>query len=277
MPCGYRGTRACSAITGDPRELRALRPTGRLPAGADWFSRTSRPADELHAVGADPDELRDLATDPAHRQELERLREAVRTWMRETCDTGILPEPLLRAEARRAGSEWGIFHPPDASAAALARARYDAILDTAWAVSDGRPPEFFAPRLSSADPAVRFWAATGTGWAAKCSGGDPTTALQPLLTDAEATVRVAAAAWLLRCGTPAAAAAQEALVQALSLADPDVRAAVFRAIDELGDSGRAVWREAVAIPLGEHEDDARCIAARIRQRLDAAGAAADSR
>jgi N-sulfoglucosamine sulfohydrolase len=154
--------------TGVPitNELRAVRAAGTLPPGASWFARTSRPAEELYDVAADPDELHDLAGNPAHRADLERLRNAVRTWMRESFDTGILPEPILRAEARQAGSEWAIFH-PGRSREADARARYDAILDTAWAVAEGRDAAFFIDRLTSADPAVRWWATAGTDWAAK--------------------------------------------------------------------------------------------------------------
>lgn len=174
--------------TGVPitNELRAVRAAGGLPPGASWFSRTTRPADELYDVTADPDELHDLAGDPGHRADLERLRATLRSWMRESFDTGILPEPILRAEARKAGSEWAIFHTGDTAAA---RDRYDAILDTAWAVADGRDAAFFAERLASPDPAVRWWAAAGTKWATTREGSDPTAAIEsadPGHTDHEA-------------------------------------------------------------------------------------------
>jgi uncharacterized sulfatase len=105
-------------ITG---ELRRARREGTLPAGARWFSRPSRPAEELYDVAADPDELTDLAADPRHRADLERLRDAVRSWMRDTRDTGIVPEPILRREALVAGSEWAVFHPQGDDAAAAVR------------------------------------------------------------------------------------------------------------------------------------------------------------
>jgi hypothetical protein len=50
------------AITG---ELRAARQAGTLPPGAGWFSRTTRPADELYDMIADPGQRHDLAGDPA--------------------------------------------------------------------------------------------------------------------------------------------------------------------------------------------------------------------
>jgi len=258
------------AITG---ELRAARQAGALPAGARWFSRTTRPADELTDVVADPHEVHDLAADPARRADLERLREAVHGWMRETFDTGILPEPILRAEARRAGSEWAIFHPDDATRAEHARRRYDAILDTAWAVADGRDASFFAAGLTSGDAAVRWWAVAGCGWAATCAGADPTPSLAPLLGDVEPAVRIAAAQWLLRCGTTAAAdAARAALAAEIESADPDVRMATLVAIDDLGDAVQPLWAAAAALDLGKDEEYSRRTVERIRRKAGLAPA-----
>lgn len=84
-----------------------------------------------------------------------------------------------------AGSEWAIFHPGQ-SHEGDARSRYDAILDTAWAVADGRNAAFFADRLTSADPAVRCWAMAGTDWAARRTAG--TAAPRPDLDRAALTV-----------------------------------------------------------------------------------------
>jgi len=252
--------------TGVPitNELRAVRAAGGLPPGASWFSRTTRPADELYDLTADPDELHDLAGDSARRADLDRLRAAVRSWMRDTFDTGILPEPILRAEARRAGSEWAIFRGDDAAAA---RSRYDAILDTAWAVADDHDAAFFAERLASPDPAVRWWAAAGTGWAATRSGGDPTSALAALVTDADPAVRIAASAWILRCGTATAVdRARAALAAAILSPDPDVRVAALVAIDDLGEITRPLWRAAAALDLDKREEYSRRTVERIRRK-----------
>jgi N-sulfoglucosamine sulfohydrolase len=127
------------AITG---ELRAAKQAGTLPPGASWFALTSRPVDELYDVAADPDEVVSLAGDTRHAADLERLRGTLRRWMRETKDTGILPEPILRREAHAAGSEWAIFHPKAAADAAAAQSRYDAILAVAWDVAENHDAEF---------------------------------------------------------------------------------------------------------------------------------------
>ena len=249
-------------------ELRAVRTAGGLPPGATWFARTIRPGDELYDVTRDPDELRDLAADPNHRGDLARLREAVRSWMRDSFDTGILPEPILRAEGREAGSEWAIFHGGDA---AVARARYDAILDTAWAVADGLDAAFFADRLASEDAAVRWWAVAGMGWAAKRSGGDPAAALAPRLADDDPAVRIAAATWLLRCGAAAADQARAILGAEIGSTDPDVRVATLVSIDDLGEVARPLWPAAAALELGKDEEYSRRTVERIRQKVRSTG------
>jgi len=252
------------AITG---ELRKARTAGTLPPGAVWFSRTSRPAEELHDVVADPDEIVDLVADPAHQADLERLREAVRGWMRETKDTGILPEPILRREARALGSEWAIFHPSTAAGIARATTRYDAILDIAWSVADGLETAHFVPRLTDTDPAVRFWAVAGTGWAAIRDGTDPSVPLAPRLRDDEPAVRIAAAQWLLKAVVPPLPEALSTLATETGSAEADIRLAALVAIDDVGDAARSLWSAAAALTFGANEEYARRTVERIRAKL----------
>ncbi|MEX0671024.1 MAG: sulfatase-like hydrolase/transferase [Pirellulales bacterium] len=262
------------AITG---ELRRVRKAGSLPPQARWFARTSRPAEELHDVVADPNEVVDLAADPDHRADLIRLREAVRAWMRKTKDTGILSEPILRREARDVGSEWAIFHPPAEPEITRATARYDAILDIAWSVADGPNATHFRMCLTDPDPAIRFWAVAGTGWAAGRGGGDPPAALAPLLTDTDPVVRITAAHWLLKAGATSSADALATLAAETRADDADIRLAALVAIDEIGDAGRTLWRNVAALTLDKDEEYARRTVERIRAKLalGSRGSAAD--
>jgi len=259
-------------ITG---ELRAARAAGSLPPGAAWFARSTRPVEELHDVVADPDGIRDLAADPAHAADLARLRGRLRDWMRETRDTGILPEPLLRREAAAAGSEWAIFHPePGTAAATAARARYDAILDVAWDVAEGHDRGHFTGRLSAPDPAVRFWAACGVGWAATRPGapaddGGTAALLVPLLDDPEPVVRIAAARWLVATGTVDPGLA--ALGGLAASGDPDVRFLALAAVEQLGLAGRPLWERVAALEFGKDERYAGDVAGRIRGWLERGG------
>ena len=187
--------------------------------------------------------------------------------MRETKDTGILPELILRREAHAAGSEWAIFHPRDAADAAAAQKRYESILAVAWDVAENHDADHFSERLTDTDPAIRSWAVAGTGWAAK-RVGNPVPALQPLLSDADPTVRIAAANWLVRCGTPTATDAALAVLLKEACGDAsEIRLAALIAIDQLGDAARPVWPEAAAIEPGKDEEYARRIVELLRTKL----------
>ena len=257
-------------ITG---ELRRVRAAAALPPGADWFARTSRPAEELHDAVADPEELRDLAGDAAHAHDLARLRELLRAWMRATRDTGILPEAMLRREARAVGSEWAIFHPsaPDKPGEAAAAARYDAILAAAWDVADQPVAAPWGERLVSSDPAVRFWAVHGIGWGAARPGAaavpDAAGSLRAALDDADPVVRTAAAWWLLKLGAAERRPALDALARAMNSNDRDVRQQALVAIDQAGEAARSLWPEAAALELSKDEDYSARTVMRIRKRL----------
>lgn len=259
-------------ITG---ELRAARAAGALPAGAAWFARATRPVEELTDVAADPDGVRDLAADPAHAVDLARLRGRLRDWMRETRDTGILPEPLLRREAAAAGSEWAIFHPePGTAADRDAQTRYDTILEAAWDVAEGHDRGHFTVRLSAPDPAVRYWAACGVGWAAAWRGdpaddGGTAALLGPLLEDPEPVVRIAAARWLVATGTVEPGLG--ALVALAESGDPDVRFAALAAVEQLGLAGRPLWERVAGLEFGKDERYASDVAGRIRGWLERGG------
>jgi uncharacterized sulfatase len=261
---------AQSPITG---ELRKVRAAGDLPPGADWFARTSRPAEELYDVVADPDELHDLAASPAHSGDLERLRGDLLDWMRSTRDTGILPEPILRREARATGSEWAIFH-PGADGDAAAAARYDTLLAAAWDAAEQPSLDTLTARLTSADPAVRFWAARSIAWAARRTRDAAVTArLEPLLADPDPVVRVEAARWMAASGATALPAALDCLAAGLRTADADLRVMALVAVDQLGDRGRPLWETAVEIDPSNEIYASRTIE-RIRERLADAAAMA---
>ncbi len=54
--------------------------------------RKSRPAEELYDTENDPWEINNLASDPAHKENLERLRKALDEWIDEVGDMGEIPE-----------------------------------------------------------------------------------------------------------------------------------------------------------------------------------------
>lgn len=257
-------------ITG---ELRAVREAGALPAGAQWFRRASRPVEELFDVTSDPDELSDLAGDAACGPDLGRLRDDLNRWMRATRDTGILPEPILRREARAAGSEWAIFHPEHDDAAAARR--YDAILAAAWAAADGLPPPHALPYLRDPEAAIRFWGTCGVAWwalrtEATESHAAAVSEIVPRLADRDEVVRLNAARWICRL-EPADddRPALDVLAAGIVSKDPDVRMTTLVSIDEVGDRAKPLWPQAAALSIGKDEEYSRRTVERIRARLTA--------
>jgi arylsulfatase A-like enzyme len=76
--------------------MRELHEQGELePLPAVLFA-PSRPAEELYDLDADPYETVNLATSPTHREDLERLRRRLETWIVDTNDHGRTPEPAAK-------------------------------------------------------------------------------------------------------------------------------------------------------------------------------------
>lgn len=70
---------------------------GTLDDAQALFFAPTKPPEELYDVEADPDEVRNLAGDPAHRAKLEELRKALDGWIADTGDLGAIPERELIA------------------------------------------------------------------------------------------------------------------------------------------------------------------------------------
>ena len=78
-----------SAIMQEWLRLQAER---ALTGAAALWMRTSRPAEELYDTMSDPHQIRNLASEMAHRERLERMRKAVTDWMARTNDQGLINE-----------------------------------------------------------------------------------------------------------------------------------------------------------------------------------------
>lgn len=77
------------------QEWLRLQAEGTLTGAPALWMRTSRPAEELYDVQADPYQINDLAANPAHRATLVRMRAAVADWMSRIDDQGLINEPEL--------------------------------------------------------------------------------------------------------------------------------------------------------------------------------------
>lgn len=79
------GTPPADAARSDTfKEMIRLRADGKLPAIQATCFVAPRPLEELYDLTTDPYELKNLASDPAHRDTLERLRAEYKLWQRRT-------------------------------------------------------------------------------------------------------------------------------------------------------------------------------------------------
>jgi N-sulfoglucosamine sulfohydrolase len=77
------------------QEWLRLHAAGALTGPPTLWMRTSRPAEELYDVLADPHQIHDLAGVAAHGSTLARMRAAVRDWMTRIDDQGLVNEPEM--------------------------------------------------------------------------------------------------------------------------------------------------------------------------------------
>lgn len=166
--------------------------TGKLDGPAALFLRPEKPMEELFDTEAGPDEIHNLAQDPAYADTLRDMRARLNAWIVETRDLGLLDEAEMY---RRAEGKPPMQLGRDTAAYDLPR-----ILDTANLPLNGEAcaPELLS-RLKDADSAVRYWAATGLA-VLKPTSVEAAEALRAALEDASPSVRVAAAHALCRIG-----------------------------------------------------------------------------
>lgn len=114
-----------------------------------------KPVEELFDLESDPDEVNNLAEQPEHAERVARMRLAVRDWMVETVDLGLLPEAEMHRRAGdRSPREFGLSG--DFSPELLARLAFDAIdTDSAMSLEEG------IALAHHTDSGVRYWGIRG--------------------------------------------------------------------------------------------------------------------
>lgn len=191
---------------------------------AFWMEK---PPEELFDVDADPDNVKNLASDPAYDSVLRRFRNENRKWLLKSHDIGFIPEALLYTWSAKGPLQ--NFGP--------GQKELDRIIETAEMASlpnrsSGRE---IVKRLRDKDPSVRYWAALG------CTilGTDMNPAvsdLKLLLNDSEGAVRVAAAEALYELGETEEGFS--ALLSALKHDNLFVRVQALNVLQSLGDEAK---------------------------------------
>lgn len=161
---------------------------GKLtPATAQFWGE--KPTEELYDSLADPDNVKNLAADPAHSATLERMRTALKQHTLAIVDNGFLPEGST-LEGYAASRQAGAY--PVAQ-----------VFEMASLASERNPANL--PRLITAldDPSepMRWWAAQGCAMLREKSA-PAEAALRKRLEDSSGAVQIAAAEALARQGKP---------------------------------------------------------------------------
>ena len=167
---------------------------GELQPPQTHFWET-KPAEELYDLAEDPDETRNLAGSPAHREVLGRMRAARREWSLAIRDLGFLPESMIHS---RAGDD--APHTMGSSPARYPLGRIMAMAEVATSTRD-KATEELAAGLGDADSAVRYWAATGALIRGKAAVEALAGPLRKALQDGDPAVRIAAGEALGRHGS----------------------------------------------------------------------------
>ena len=142
----------------------------------------TKPTEELYDKQADPDCMNNLATQPEHREVVEKMRKALCDWMIACNDNGLLPEGSAN-EGYEASRKEGAF---DVRAA----------LELAMKASDRKAEnlsEFMKVLSDDKREYMRWWAAQGCTMLGKASAPAEAVLLKVAKEDASGSVQVAAA------------------------------------------------------------------------------------
>jgi N-sulfoglucosamine sulfohydrolase len=223
---------------------------GRTDAVTGRFFNV-KPAEELYDTQADPDNVRDLAQDPAHRATLLSLRAKLNGWRLAVRDTGLLPEG---ERARRAAAHHLTIAEMAADPALYPLEKYLSAAELALRADAGEATQKALCALThDADSGLRYWGAYGLLLRGESGAHaqDSLNALLPLLSDGCPEVR-AIAAWALLQNSAAAPKAREALRSVLR---EDAAAALFALnIIDWAKENPAAYADLLE-PLLEKQDD----------------------
>jgi HEAT repeat protein len=123
--------------------------------GPQKFFWEEKPAEELFDTHNDPDEVNNLANDPAHQEILKRMRDAIDAWILNVHDLGFLHEAEM-LERSQNKTPFDLARDP---------AKYDQkrIKEAADTAIQGNPENLpkLITMLEDKDSGVRYWGALG--------------------------------------------------------------------------------------------------------------------
>ncbi len=232
------------------RIWKALHEAGQLNERQRQFWEP-KPTEELYDLNSDPDEVQNLAADPASEAVLLRLRSALKQHTLEVRDLGFLPENELHS---RSGSLAPYEMGQDPNRYPLERILNMAGLAAERVAERGEDTEEaakLARALQDPDSAVRYWAAVGLLIRGQSAVATHLSALQKALGDPAPDVRVAAARALAQFAPDnlRSQARDVLLVESnVNTAGVFTAIAALNALDALSDLPKEVRERITALP-----------------------------
>ncbi|MFM2171800.1 MAG: hypothetical protein RI957_2029 [Verrucomicrobiota bacterium] len=219
----------------------------------------SKPSEELYDMEADPDNVKNLAYDSAHRATLERMRMVLKRHTIEIVDNGFMPEGSVH-EGYDASRQSGAFP-------------LDRVFDMAMIASSRDATKLPALRkaLDDENEAVRWWAAQGCT-VLGMKAADAEKSLRARLSDESPAVQVAAAEALAKQGHADVALP---VLERILLQDSAPYAALQAAnvLDRMGERARPLLsvmeKRLKMLPSGKGANSAAAYQQRILERITA--------
>lgn len=240
------------------REITQLAAAGRLNAAQMTYAAPTKPIECLYDSATDPWQTNNLAGDPALRPVLERMRQALRDWQKETRDLGFIHE--WQAWQMCAGGR-----PLVEVARSEKNHPLERVLDTAERVGQAGQAAEFVRRLKDTDPTVRYWAAIGLRAAGR-EGAVAGKALRQALADDALPVRIEAAGAVFALSEDRKAL--DVLIEVVASGDEHAVVHAARTLQLFGDKARPALpalREVFAVLPANSELAKRAVRAAIDQ------------
>ncbi len=221
--------------------------TSNAPQALFW---REKPAEELYDLQADPDEIHNIAADPANSSIVARMSRVLREWEADIRDLGFLPENQIHS--RSVGTTpYEMGH----NNGSYPFERIRLVAEAASSLkNDDATLETIATGFNSLDSAGRYWAAMGGLMRKKDGATKFHDQLVRALSDDVVDVRIPAAEALARHGTPEESA--KALDVLVDLADPVkhgfyVACAALNSLDYLDEIALPRKAEIAALPTDD--------------------------
>lgn len=220
---------------------------GKLTPAQDAFWR-EKPIEELYDLQNDPEEIHNLASDPAYEETLHQMQDVLGKWCLRIGDLGVLPE----AEVHRRSQGKS---PYDLLKAGTLVSNYNQLIAAAFLATrislDEVDHQGVVDALQNTEAGVRYWACLFALRHQQAGVAEYREELLQRLEDDSPSVRVMAAEALGKYGTPAdLKRILPVLVSAADLEQSDLYTAIaaWNALDELDDKAASVRDKLAELP-----------------------------